>query len=167
MFMVMPMKPNPIEIFSLSSSVESFQSGLHKPADQRSTADLEIFVIFTSVPETEAAVHAAGGLAHQLSAHLRLVMPYEVSYRLPLDRPPVSLKFLEEQLAEAAAHAGVEVEVDAKVCLCRDRKHALLQLLPPNALVIVGDKKRWWPTAQQKLWSALAKSGHQMVFAGV
>lgn len=92
-------------------------------------------------------------------------MPYEVSYVLPLDRPPVALEFLQAQLAELGALA--KAEVDATVCLCRDRKNALLQLLPPNALVIVGDKKRWWPTAQQKLWGDLQKKGHQIILAAV
>lgn len=159
------MKPNPIDVFALSSAVKSFHVAGHKPADQRSETHLEIFVIYTTVRETEAALQAADRLAHQLGAQLRLVMPYEVSFQLPLDRPPVSLPFLECQLAEIGALA--ETEVDAKVCLCREKKNALLQLLPPNSLVVVGDKKRWWPSAQQSLWSALQKKGHQLIYAEV
>ena len=90
-------------------------------------------------------------------------MPYEVSYALPLTKPPVSVEFLESQMRDLAGKTGMEVE--AHVCLCRDKKSALGNLLPPKSLVVVGGKKRWWPTSGQRLAQSLEKDGHQVIFA--
>ena len=44
---------------------------------------LEVLVIFTDAPETLAALQMADGLAQKLSAHIRLLLPYEVPTRCP------------------------------------------------------------------------------------
>jgi len=76
----------------------------------------------------------------------------------------VPVEFLEGQMYNVAAKT--EMEVEAQVCLCRDKKSALALLLPPNSLIVVGGKKRWWPTSAQKLAQALQKKdGHHVIFA--
>ena len=81
---------------------------------------LEVFVIFTDAQGTVAATANGRGLAQKLGAHLRLLMPYEVSYALPLTKPPVSVEFLEGQIRDLAAKTGLEVA--AQICLCRDKE---------------------------------------------
>lgn len=131
------------------------------PADRR----IEVAVVFTDAAGGFAAMQLAEGLAQQLGACLKLIMPYEVHYSLPLEAPPVMAEYLEAQLQELAAMTGMRVE--AQVCLCRDKRIALNQALPPNSLIIVGGKKRWWPTPAQRLAQALESDGHHVLFAEV
>jgi len=148
---------------ALASPVHSQEARGRQPIDGQTERRLEVFVIFTDLPGTLAAVQAAEGLAQQLGAHLRLLMPFEVPYALPLEKPAVPVEFLEGQMYNVAAKT--EMEVEAQVCLCRDKKSALGLLLPPNSLIVVGGKKRWWPTAAQRLSQAMQEKGHHVIFA--
>ena len=163
MSMVTHMEHIPNDDYALASPVHSREANGRQPIDGQTERRLEVFVIFTDLPGTLAAIQRAEGLAEQLGAHLRLVMPYEVSYTLPLTKPPVSVEFLESQMRDLAARTGMEVE--AQVCLCRDKKSALGNLLPPNSLIVVGGRKRWWPTAAQLLARSMQRDGHQVIFA--
>jgi hypothetical protein len=66
-------------------------------------------------------------------------------------------------MRDLAARTGMEVE--AQVCLCRDKKSALGNLLPPNSLIVVGGRKRWWSTEAQRLSQAMQDNGHHVIFA--
>ena len=159
--MVTHMELFPIDDYTLASSVYSRDAKRSPSTEEDTEQRLEVFVIFTDVRGTEAAIQKAEGLAQQLGARLRLVMPYEVSYRLPLTKPPVPVEFLETRMRDLAAGTGMEV--DAQVCLCRNKASALGNLLPPNSLVVLGAKKRWWPTAAQRLSQSLIGDGHRVI----
>ena len=124
---------------------------------------LEVVVVFTDAVGTVAALRNAEGLAQQLDAHLRLLVPYEVPYALPLAKPPVPVEFLEGQIRNMAGK--INLDVAAQVYLCRDKKRALDILMKPHSLVVIGGKKRWWPTSAQKLAQHLQKCGHNVIFA--
>lgn len=159
--MVTHMELFPIDDYTRASSVYSHDAQRSPSTDEHTEQRLEVFVIFTDVPGTGAAIQAAEGLARQLGVRLRLVMPYEVSYRLPLTKPPVPVEFLEGQLRDLAAKTGLEV--DAQVCLCRNKASAFGNLLPPHSLIVLGAKKRWWPTATQRLSLSLMGAGHRVI----
>jgi hypothetical protein len=99
----------------------------------------------------------ADGLAQKLEAHIRLLMPYEVPYTLPLTKPAVPVEFLEGQIRNLAGKTRLEVA--AHIYLCRDKKRTLKLLLRPHSLIVVGGKKRWWPTSAQKLAQVFASKG--------
>lgn len=164
MSMVIRMDTLPTSIYALSSPIDSPEAMVPQPAPPADNSRLQIFVIYTKFHEAVAALHAAERLAQQLGALVRLVMPYEVSYKLPLDRPPVLTNFLRAQLADAAAHAAVDVE--GHVCLCRDKRDALNNLMPPNSLVVVGGKNGWWPSEPRRLAKHFRKLGHHVIFGG-
>jgi len=124
---------------------------------------LEVLVIFTDAAGTSAALQMADELAQELEAHIRLLVPYEVPYALPLTMPAVRVEFLEGQISNLAGKPRLEVA--AQIYLCRDKRRALQLLLRPHSVIVVGGKKRWWPTSAQKLAQALQKDGHQVIFA--
>jgi hypothetical protein len=124
---------------------------------------LEVFVVFTDTPGTLAALQTADRLAKRLEARLRLVMPYEVPYALPLTAPAVPVGFLEGQLRTLASE--VPMEIAAQIYLCRDRRRTLRVVLKARSLVIVGGRKRWWPTPAQRLARVLNEDGHHVIFA--
>ena len=149
--------------YGLASPVFPHDAKGHDPIDGHTEKRLEVFVIFTDAPGTLAALQMADGLAQKLEAHIRLLMPYEVPYALPLTKPAVPVEFLEGQIRNLAGKTRLEVA--AHIYLCRDKRRTLELLLRPHSLIVVGGKKRWWPTSAQKLAQALQKDGHHVIFA--
>lgn len=124
---------------------------------------LNISVIFTAVEPTAAALRMAGALAGGWNAHITLVVPQIVPYPLPLASPPVLLDFHERRLQELASRSPVETTVS--VYLCRDREETLVSVLKPGSLIVLGGKRRWWPTAEGRLAKVLRRAGHEVIFA--
>ena len=55
------------------------------------------------------------------------------------------------------------VKTTVHLYLCRDRVATLLHVLAPNSLVVIGRRRRWWPTAETRLAKVLRSNGHQVV----
>ena len=63
------------------------------------------------------------------------------------------------------AQAGLENrEISVQICICRDTRETLGRLLPEPSLIVLGGRRRWWPTREQRLETFLARLGHQVVF---
>jgi hypothetical protein len=127
-------------------------------ADQR----LNIAVVFTSVESTLEALKEAGNLANSLGARITLVVPQVVPYPLPLETPPVLVEFNEHRFRVIASESSVETGV--QIYLCRDRLQMLLATLSPNSLVVIGGRKKWWPTTEKLMARRLRQAGHKVIF---
>lgn len=129
---------------------------------------LEVFVVDTTPEGTRTAVKAAAALARDLCARVGLIVTEVVPFRLPLDQPRVSVEFLKDRQDALVSEADIEEqEVRVQICLCRDRKHTLHQLLPPRSLVVIGGRRNWWSRREQRLETFLARLGHHVVFVEV
>ena len=139
-----------------------------RAAESNPSNGLEINVVFTDHQGTLSALRTAGALAHQLQAHINLLVLRVVPYAFPLASPPVSIQFTERQLLDLA-HRGVQgpMVISVQVYLCRDRRLCLLEALKPQSLVVVGGRAGWWPTKETKLARMLQFAGHQVIFAGL
>ena len=132
-----------------------------KPETGVAVEPLEVNVIFTDQASTTAALAFAQSLARGLGARIHLHFAMEVPYQLPLESPGVSVSFVQEQLSSALADLEKDgVEPRAHLYLCRDRVRALQQALKPKSLVVIGARKRWWPTAESRIAGALRARGH-------
>ena len=123
---------------------------------------LEVAVVFTSAPATIAALRTAGGLADRLSARITMIVPQVVPYPLPLESPPVLIEFSERRFQQIAEESPVETTV--RIYLCRHRTETLRSVLAPGSLVVIGGRKRWWPTREKTLARQLRRAGHEVVF---
>jgi hypothetical protein len=133
------------------------------PAQQEETeSSLQVAVVFTSPAATIAAVRKAGVLARPLNARISLLVPQVVPYPAALETPPVLLDFSENCLRQIAAQSPVPTEVH--IYLCRDAAGTLQSVLAPRSLVVIGGRKRWWATREQKLARNLVRSGHEVIF---
>ncbi len=130
-----------------------------KPAEAR----LDISVVFTSVEMTMAALRKAGALAAGLGARITIIVAQIVPYPLPLTSPPVLLDFSERRFRTIAS--GSPVETSVRLYLCRDEWETLSLALKPGSLVVVGGRRRWWPTREGRLAGKLRSAGHQVVLA--
>lgn len=127
-------------------------------ADQR----LNIAVIFTSAESTLAALKEAGALASSLGARITLLVPQVVPFPRPLESPPVLIEFNERRFRILANQIAVETSV--RIYLCRDGLETLTSVLSPGSVVVLGGRKRWWPTREKKLARRLRRAGHEVVF---
>ena len=152
------------------SSTELWECSLPpgRAAETNPANELEINVIFTDHRGTLGALKTAGALAHQLLAHINLLVPRVVPYPLPLARPPVSIELTERRLLDLARQgAQGPVVISVQLYLCRDRRLCLLEALKPQSLVVLGSRARWWPTKETKLARMLQFAGHHVIFAGL
>lgn len=122
---------------------------------------LNISVVFTSVEATLKALKRAGTLASRLSGHITLLVPQVVPYPLPLTSPPVLLDWNERRFQVIASESPVATKV--LLYLCRDRLETLSRVLAPGSLVVIGGRKRWWPTAERRLARKLRRAGHEVI----
>jgi len=123
---------------------------------------LNVAVVFTSVESTLLALKEAGTLANSLSARITLMVPQVVPYPLPLESPPVLVEFNEQRFRVIASESLVETAV--QIYLCRDRLEMLLGTLSPNSLVVIGGRKKWWPTTEKLMARRLRQAGHKVIF---
>ncbi|HLH42620.1 MAG TPA: hypothetical protein VKV74_06525 [Bryobacteraceae bacterium] len=132
-----------------------------RPGAQEAPGRLNIFVLFTSAPATLAALKQAGCLAAELGGRIILVALHTAPYPLPLTAPPVAMDWNERRLRVIAGQSRVETIVH--ICLCRDERQTLENLLPPCSLVLVGGRKRWWPTRERRWARVLRRQGHEVI----
>jgi hypothetical protein len=132
------------------------------------TCPLEVTVIFTDLPATTDALVCAAKLAGNLHGRIRLVVPQVVPFPLPLDSPPVLVKFQEQRFRKLACELLVETRVE--IYLCRDADELLFERLEPRSVVVIGARKpwwptRWWPTGEKALARKLRRKGHEVLLA--
>ena len=133
-----------------------------QPTRVEADQQLNIAVVFTSVESTLAALKEAGDLANSLGARIELVVPQVVPYPLPLETPPVLVEFNENRFRVMASESPVETSV--QIFLCRDRFETLAAVLKPGSIVVVGGRKRWWPTKDKSLARQLQCAGFEVLF---
>ncbi|MEO8370214.1 MAG: hypothetical protein ABI806_13525 [Candidatus Solibacter sp.] len=129
---------------------------------QQAELGLNISVVFTTVAATLEALRHAGDLASRLSGHITLVVPQIVPYPLPLTSPPILIDWNERRFHVMASESPVETKV--MLYLCRDRIETLMRVLTPRSLIVMGGRKRWWPTAETLLARRLRNAGHEVIF---
>ncbi len=132
-----------------------------RPIGEEADQKLNIAVVFTSVESTLLALREAGSLANSLSARITLLVPQVVPYPLPLETPPILVEFNEHRFRVIASESLVETGV--QIYLCRDRLEMLLSTLSPNSLVVVGGRKKWWPTTEKLMARRLRQAGHKVI----
>lgn len=124
---------------------------------------LEVKVLFTTHDGTIAALKLANTLSSQLGRHAVVLLLYPVPYTLPLSWPAVSKEYLEESIRALERESPSEITV--RIYLCRSPRRSLSRILPPRSLIVVGGRKRWWGSAEQRVARRLAREGHEVIFA--
>jgi hypothetical protein len=104
----------------------------------------------------------AGNLANSLGARITLVVPQMVPHPLLLESPPVLVDFNENRFRVMASKSPVETRVH--IYLCRDRFDALTSVLKAGSIVVLGGRKRWWPTKDETLARQLRRAGYEVLF---
>jgi hypothetical protein len=125
-------------------------------------AGLQVNVLFTDPEATRSAVKMAEKLAGSLSARIKIIAPQVVPFPLQLAEPTISPEFTARRAR--AIMEGCSLTTEIEVCLCREALDAALFALKPNSLVLIGGRRRFWPTAETRIASQLRRRGHQVLF---
>ena len=129
--------------------------------DGESSGLLFLTVVFTTVPETLAALRRAAVLADELGARIRIFVPYVVPYPLPLDHPQTEPGFKIRQFRTVCEHEPIETRIEIK--LCRDTRECLLQELTPQSVLLIGSERRSRFSASSRLARSLQGCGHHVL----
>ena len=105
------------------------------------SSGLSLTVVFTTVPETLAALRRAAVLARELGARIQIFVPYVVPYPLPLEHPQADPNFKVRQFRTLCEQEPIETRIDIE--LCRDASECLLRELAPHSVVLIGAERRW------------------------
>jgi hypothetical protein len=129
---------------------------------------LSVTVVHTIREATVAALKAAALLAKNLDVRLGLIMPEVVPFRISLDQPRRPIEYLKRVQEEMVAEAGLSgEEILVQICVCRDTRESLGRLLPTPSLVVLGGRRGWWPTREQRLQTFMSRLGHHVVFVDI
>jgi hypothetical protein len=153
---------NPHDSLPTGPEPAAFQS----IAEQRAgSGKFEINVLFTDPEATALSLQYARTLATGLNADIRLRAAVVVPWRLPLERPHVSVGFTERVLLGLIGHRDRNTsEITAHLYLCRNRVETFLRVLSANSVVMIGERKRPWPSRNEYLARVLQSRGHRVAF---
>jgi hypothetical protein len=126
----------------------------HAPDTGAARRHLPVFVIATTERGTRAALAAAAVYAADLTARVVIVVPHVVPYAQPLEHPADPPVLGGERFRDAVRVVDVDIEI--QVCVCRSAAN-VAAVLPENALVIVGGRRRWWRSRDERLAHTLAR----------
>ena len=130
-----------------------------------SDCSLEVIVLHTTTAGTLKALRTAAGLAEGLAARIRLLVLQVVPYPLSLNAPDVPVTFTRRRFRTIAADANIETHVDIR--FGRDQAQMLAGSIKPRSVVVLGGRRRWWPTAESRLAKRLERQGHQVMFSSL
>jgi hypothetical protein len=119
------------------------------------------FVIYTSANRTLKALEKASEMVKPAGGSIEVVAPQIVPSSLPLDRPPVRFEIVIRHFEEMAEQLPVSICIHA--CLCREPWEALKTILSPNTPIVIGVRKRWWPTSEERLAGKLRRAGFRVI----
>ena|SRR6266851_1225698 len=124
---------------------------------------LNVHVVFTSAERTATALELAGKLARDLGARVTVLVAQVVPYPLPLESPPVPIEFTERALLRMVGDEEVETAIEVR--LCRDSEESIREALPPESVVVMGGRRRWWSIREWVLAWRLRRDGHHVIYA--
>jgi len=131
----------------------------------RAGDEIEIVVPYTEWSVTEALLQQAPALTAGLNAKITLIAVHTVPYPMTFGCPASVHAHLVEQLMDLAQRCPLPVT--PHVVLARERQEGFLFVLPPEATVLVGSRKRPWRTSEERLARSLANVGHKVVLVHI
>jgi hypothetical protein len=120
-----------------------------------------VYVVFTSIDWTLKALEKARELAKPLDANIVVVAVQGVPFPLPLDLPPVPMEFVVRRFEKKAGEFPARTHIAAY--LCRNPMEAFKRILNRNSQVVIGVKKRWMPSHNERLAKKLRRAGYDII----
>jgi hypothetical protein len=127
--------------------------------------EIDVVVPYTEWSVTDALLKRAVAFTAGLNAKLTLVAVHTVPYAEPYGCPAAVHAHLVEQLVDLASRCPLPV--NPQVVLARGRAEGFAYVLKPESIVLLGARKHWWRTGEERLARTLARDGHKVVLLHV
>ena len=127
--------------------------------------ELDVVVPYTEWSVTDRLLKRAAALTAGLNARLTLVAVHTVPYPATFECPAAVHAYLVEQLVDLASRCPLPV--NPQVVLARGRTEGFAYVLKPESIVLLGARKHWWRTEEERLARSLARDGHKVVLLHV
>jgi hypothetical protein len=127
--------------------------------------ELEIVVPYTEGAVTGAVLNRAASLTAGLNVRLKLIAVHAVPFPADLECPAAVHAHLVEQLVDLASRCPLPVE--AQVVLARSQDEGFRYMLKPESTVLLGARKHFWRTSEERLAKALVADGHKVALIHV
>jgi hypothetical protein len=121
-----------------------------------------VTVLFTELGATLKALAVARGLGRALGAGVSVVALQTPTYQPRGVAASSSASDVELETLQSRLRAAGDVRV--RVFAAPHTNEALRLALAPGSLVVLGGRRRWWPTAASHLHHLLEALGHYVVF---
>ena len=131
------------------------------PSEQSGVGPGDVYVIFTSIDETLRAVRVARRLARAMRSGVTIVHFRPIGFGAPLEEP-AGLSPVETDAFKARLEAE-DCDARIRVCVCRDARQAIPSVLQEHSLIVIGGRRRWWPTPSDRWRRTLERQGYLVV----
>jgi hypothetical protein len=121
-----------------------------------------VYVVYTSIDDTLAAVRVAGDFAKPLGVPVTLIHFRTVPYALPVDEPSGMSPVETDAFITRLRAEGLDLRV--RVYLSRDKHRTIPFAFKPHSLIMVAGRRSWWPTESERWRRMLEAAGHFVVF---
>ncbi len=126
---------------------------------------LSVNVVYTGPDSTVTALRAAESLVRSLGTTLHIRAMVVVPRQLAIELTFTSVQFLKRLLTDLVERTSSRhCEYVLHIYVCRDRVETLLRVLPPASLLVIGGRRRFWPTTESRLSKAAISAGHSVAF---
>lgn len=130
------------------------------PPDHR----VRVLVPYTTPRVTRETLAAARAMTQGLSASIVVVAVHVIPYPAPFHVPQLVREHLEVRLA--AAGEGSD-RTEAMLVVARDAEEGFRSAASEGATVLIGTRKRWWPTRESRLARMLERGGCKVVLVNL
>ena len=135
-------------------------------AERVAAEQFHITVLWTTEEGTLAALKTANSLARHTGLSVTLATVVIVPPAAALDRPRDFVNFLEQRAVHLLSATDIHNQkFTVQTWFCRDQHKGIRQALGNLSLTIIGGRKKFWPTDEQKLEMWLQRQGYPVVFA--
>jgi hypothetical protein len=126
-----------------------------------SDGQLEVALLFTSPEATINALEKMAALLAGLNARINLIAVQSVPYTLALNNPAVPISFNEQRLQDIASESPIETTASLYICRCPFE--TLTSVLKRGSILVVGIRRKRWPTWEKRLARKLHSAGVRVV----
>ena len=127
--------------------------------------EVELVVPYTEWSVAEAVLKRAAELTAGFNASLLLLAVHAVPYPATFGGFASIHAHLVEQLVDLAGQCPLPAS--AQVIMARSREEGFRHALAPGATVLIGTRRHWWRTEEEKLARCLAHDGHNVLLVHV
>ena len=123
----------------------------------------EVNVVYTTAQNTRVALEAATVFSGDLKIDIRVLFLQIVPYPLPIDEPTITTSAIVNRIL-LELRSDCQPGFMLQYCFCRDYDEALVRILKPHSVVVMGKPAGAFALRERRIARTLRRLGHQVLF---